>query len=507
MSNNSQLKIGIVLSYLNLIIGNIIPIFYTPIMLRMLGQSEYGLFSLATSATSYLSLMSLGIGSAVVRYLLKYRTKNDIIGERKTLGLFSCIFFVIAALTIIVGFTIAFNIHLIYGDSLSTIELSKIKLLTFIITINSAVTFALSVFNSVVFVHERFLFRQILNIIVTTIPAFLNLLLIYLGLGSFGLVLSSFIVSVSADVAVVLYCFKKIKIKPIYRDMPFELLKEIICFSLFLFIGQIANLLYGATDKIIIGSYLGTGATAIFNVGLTFRHIVESLSTTASSLLGPKTTSMVFANASKEEMTDYMIKVGRLQFLLIGLALGGFISFGRPFVDFYAGPEYHESYFIAVLLMIPMVIPLIQNVGINILTALNKHQFRSIINLVFAIINVFTTIWFVKLWGIIGAAFTTFLCSSIVSVLIMNWYYYKKIHLNIPLFFKRLLPLLSVPTILTIATLIIAKFVDFSNLIYFFTGVIIYTFLYIIMIQPLLTEYEKNLLNSFYKKVRFKSKH
>ena len=69
----SQLKIGIILNYVNMILGNLIPIFYTPVMLRLLGQSEYGLYKLSGSVTSYLGLISLGIGSAMTRYLIKVR--------------------------------------------------------------------------------------------------------------------------------------------------------------------------------------------------------------------------------------------------------------------------------------------------------------------------------------------------------------------------------------------------------------------------------------------------
>ena len=61
----SQLKVGIVLNYVNMILGNLIPIFYTPVMLTLLGQSEYGLYKLASSVTSYLSLISMGLGSAI----------------------------------------------------------------------------------------------------------------------------------------------------------------------------------------------------------------------------------------------------------------------------------------------------------------------------------------------------------------------------------------------------------------------------------------------------------
>lgn len=51
---NNQLRIGAVMSYINMALGTIIPMFYTPLMLNLLGQDEYGLFKLANSATSYL---------------------------------------------------------------------------------------------------------------------------------------------------------------------------------------------------------------------------------------------------------------------------------------------------------------------------------------------------------------------------------------------------------------------------------------------------------------------
>ena len=45
----NQLKAGAIISYANLLIGNIIPFVYTPIMLRLLGQAEYGLYGIIFS--------------------------------------------------------------------------------------------------------------------------------------------------------------------------------------------------------------------------------------------------------------------------------------------------------------------------------------------------------------------------------------------------------------------------------------------------------------------------
>ena len=42
--NVNQLKMGTLLSYLTIAIQNISAIIYTPLMLRFLGQNEYGLY-------------------------------------------------------------------------------------------------------------------------------------------------------------------------------------------------------------------------------------------------------------------------------------------------------------------------------------------------------------------------------------------------------------------------------------------------------------------------------
>ena len=129
---NNQLKLGIILNYINMGLGNLIPIFYTPVMLALLGTEEYGLYKLSSSITSYLSLISLGIGSAVTRYLIKERTESGQEGEEKVFGLFIVIFQIISVITLVVGTFLVFNLQVWYGSSLTGSELIRMKLLVFL---------------------------------------------------------------------------------------------------------------------------------------------------------------------------------------------------------------------------------------------------------------------------------------------------------------------------------------------------------------------------------------
>lgn len=90
---NSQLKIGIVLNYVNLVLGGLVPLLYTPIMLKILDTEEYGLYKLSASITSYLALITFGLGAAITRYLIKARTEK--VKKRKELyWLYLSLFFV-----------------------------------------------------------------------------------------------------------------------------------------------------------------------------------------------------------------------------------------------------------------------------------------------------------------------------------------------------------------------------------------------------------------------------
>lgn len=103
MRKENSLKTGVILSYVNLLLGNIIPLVYTPIMLKMMGQNEYGLYTLSSSFISYLSLLNFGIGSAIIRYLTKYKVQKDKQGEENMFGLFTIIFWIISGIVIVGG--------------------------------------------------------------------------------------------------------------------------------------------------------------------------------------------------------------------------------------------------------------------------------------------------------------------------------------------------------------------------------------------------------------------
>lgn len=476
----SQLKTGIILNYLNIAISSLIPIFYTPVMLSLLGQNEYGLYKLSGSVTSYLSLMALGLGAAITRYLIKARIEEGQEAEEKILGLFVAIFTVISLLTVLVGGVLAINVESWFSASLSVEDLLKMKILVFILACNTAVNFLTAPYISVVNAHEKFIFFQNMGIFATCMTPFLNLVALYMGYASVGLAVTSLGVMIAYRIIYSLYVKYKMGITIRFSKPSCALIKEIFSFSFWIFISNIVGQLYGVTDTIMIGYMpaLATVGVAIYSIGETFTSIIGTLNSGISSLLIPKANKMVFSNASNEKLTDTAIQMGRIQSLIISLFVFGFISFGRPFIYFYAGEEYVNAYWVAIICMIPGAIPMIQSFCLNILIAKNKNKFRALVYLFIAIFNVMGTWFMIQVWGIIGAAAMTAIAMFIGNGIVMNWYYKERMGINIIGFWKNVGKILIVPGVLWILTLCMSKIIDFYIIWNLLIGIFLFTLLY-----------------------------
>lgn len=499
----NQLRAGTVLSYVNLGIGSIIPMVYTPIMLRILGQSEYGLYSLSSSIVGYLSLLSFGFGSTIIRYICKFKAEGKQEEVRKTFGLFIMIYGIVALLVIICGALLSVFADSFFSGGLNSDEIAKLKVLILIMAFNTAIAFPISVYSSIVISYERFVFKRLIDIIGTTMTPISNIILLFLGFGSIGMSCTGLILNILTIPFYLVYCTKKLSITPKFSKPSALFIKEIMSFSAFVFLGTLVDMLFWATDKIILGALAGTVVVAIYNVGSTFNNILQQLSQGISGVIGPKINKMVTLDGENTNaLTEVFIRVGRLQYFILALVISGFIAFGRPFLVLWAGEEYYESYYIALLTMIPLVIPYIQNTGLNIVIAQNKHQFRSIIYLIIAIANAVSTYLIVPYMGGIGAA----LCSCISYIIgqgfIMNIYYYKVTKINIPLFWKNIIFISIVPTVLCVLSMILLNYFEINDWKHLLLFVAVYTVLYSVLSWVFaMNNYEKDVVRVPIKKI------
>ena len=189
----NQRKMGTLLSYAYIIITNTISLFYTPYMLRMMGQSEYGLYGTASSFISYLSVLNFGIGGAYIRFNARARATGDKNEERRLNGMFLSVFAVLSLLVLIIGLIfIALAGQLVKG-TFTPQELFKLRFIMLILILNMMLSFVCNVFMMALQAHEQFGFIRIVLLIAGVIQPVVNVVALSFGGRSITITFISFV--------------------------------------------------------------------------------------------------------------------------------------------------------------------------------------------------------------------------------------------------------------------------------------------------------------------------
>ncbi len=501
----NQRKAGALLSYLYLALTFAVGIFYTPILLGFLGESEYGVYSVANSAIAFLAILDLGFSQTMIRYVSRCKALKDKVGEQKLNGMFLLLYSGIAVIALIAGTVLFFNLDLVFQRGFTPAETAQLKIIFVILLINLVVSFPLGIYSSIISANEGFFYLKLVNIISFALTHAGILLALFLGYKSVMMAVITTVVSIALKLITAVYGTSRYRIRFMFRGFDRALLREVFVFSFFIFLNIVIDQLYSNTDKFILGALCSSAMVTTYTVGVQFYSYFEQFSTSISGVFLPKITQLVTVNDNLEEVSALFCRIGRVQFILLGFLMSGFIIFGRQFISLWVGKDQMDAYGIALVVILPALIPLSQNLGISVLRALNQHRFRSIIYFFIALVNVGLSIPLALRFGGFGAACATGFATCCGQIATMNWFYYKKIGLDIPGYWKEIgkivLPLLPV----TAAGAGIHWLMPAGGWILLLAQCVLYTGIFLVFGWLMIfNQYEKELLTGLFMKWRKK---
>lgn len=498
----NQVKAGAALNYVIIGLNILTGLFYTPFMLRSLGQNEYGLYSLVASVIAYLTLLDFGFGSAIVRYTAKIRATGSKQDEWRLYGMFLVSYAVLGALITAGGVTLYFNVDAMFSRSMTPEEVEQARVMLALMVFNLVVTFPFSVFGSIITAYERFVFQRTLSIVRILLSTAVLVAVLTMGYKAIAMVVVQTVFSIGTLLINTLYCRYKLHIRIIFSRFDKALFKDIAVFSFWNFLGAIVDRIYWGTGQFILGIYSGPVAVAIFSVAITLMHLYMSMSTSFNSVLLPRITFMTSVGASDKEVSDLFIKTGRLQFCVISLVLSGFIVFGHKFIDLWAGKGYDESYAIAVIFFATLLCPLIQNVGITILLARGQQKFRSLVYLGIAVVSLVGQIIITPRYGALGCATVIGLTLVAGQWVVMNIYYATRQRLDISRFWKEIASMSPVPVALTVFGTILMRHAGIDTWMNLSMTVALFLIVYVPLFYALgMNRYEREVVMSSLKKL------
>ena len=426
---NSQVKSGIIFSYILIILNTVYGLFITPYMIGRLGSSEYGVYKTISSLSSSLMVLDLGIGSTVMRFVAKYRaTKNE-----KSIPNFVAMSLIQAAalsgVILLIGTAVFFTIRPVYSTTFSPTELRKAQILFCILLVNMVLHVFENVINGVITGSNRFRFGNGIKVVRLLVRVLLIVSLLAVYSNSIVLVMIDLLITTVSIIIEMMYVTRKLHIKPKYSYWDRALFFESGKYTILMFLTSIAAQVNNNLDNVIIGAISGPAVVTVYSMGLLIFGMYENLSTSVSGVMLPTVMNLLEEDKNGEKIQKFIIKVGRIQFILLGAAVVGFACIGKDFIMAWLGKGYEDVYVITLILMIPSLFELCVNVCLSILRAQNKLLFRTGVLFASTILNAVVTILAVKYWSYIGAAFGTAASFIIGSLIVMNIYYYKKLQL------------------------------------------------------------------------------
>lgn len=501
----NQLKAGVVLNYVVIFLNTIVGLLYTPYMLRMMGQSEFGLYSLVASVIAYLTVLDLGFGNAIVRYTAKFRAEKKTEEQYEMFGMFFLLYLVIGIIAFGIGLGLYFNVDTLFGNTMTAVELSRARIMMLLLVANLAFTFPMSIWGSIIQAYEDFVFQKSLNIIRIILNTVVMICLLHFGYKAVAMVVVQTIFNVLTLVVNFIYCRRKLNIHIYFRFKHFhwDFLKEVAIYSFWIFLNAIMDRVYWSTGQFVLGAMVGTAAVAVFAIAIQLEGMYMQFSTAISSVFLPKVTAMVATNRSRKEISDLFIRTGRIQYIVLAYILSGFIIFGRQFIELWAGAGYSDAYIISLLFFIPLTVPLIQNLGITILQARNEMKFRSVLYIIIALVSLAMQIVLTRYFGGIGCAMGVSGALVVGQILIMNVYYRRRQDLDIKTFWKEISKMSIIPIVLIFSSMLaIRHFFALDSWGRLILGIAAFSLVYIpLFFRFSMTDEERNLFISMVHKI------
>lgn len=431
----SQIKTGATISYLTVFLSFGLGLLYTPWMVHQIGVADFGLLSLITAFMSYF-MLDLGLGQAVARFVsiaVAENNKNKIDCIISSALRIYLIIDTIIFILLVVSFLFINDIFV----KLTSEELEKFKVIFCISGFFSILSFPMMPLSGVMMAHERFVPLKTCEMIQKLLNAFLTIALLCSGGGLYGLVILQGAIGVGVGVYKLIYIRYKIGVNISFFNFDNDIVKALFGFSVWICIILICQRLVVNLCPTILGIRASTTAISIFAIGSTMEGYVWHFSQALNGLFLPRVANLTVKDKGKSEISALLIKVGRFQFIIVGLLISGFCVLGQSFIVLWMGDSFSDSYYVAILMISTGIITLTESIAETLLYVENEVKYRAVIFSVSAITSCILSYILAGSIGAIGCAIAIFTSNLLCGVIGMNMVYSKILGLDIKAFFSK----------------------------------------------------------------------
>ena len=497
-SENREIKIGAMISYLGIFFSLIAGLLYNPWMIKTIGNSDYGLYTLSMSVVNTF-LIDFGLSMATQRFVANYIAQKDQKKINNIVGLILKLYIFISCILMIIFVCIYFFIDDIYIQ-LTLSELFKFKLLYALVVCYSVISFPFVVLNGVLSAYGKFIALKSFDLLCKVISITLIVLALLNGAGVYALVIVNLFANIFVTILKIIIVKKYTPLEINYKFFDVKKIKELFSFSIWTSISTMVMRLLLTLSPSILGMMSGSYQIAIMGYAVSLEGYIYTFVNAINGFFLPRLSRISVENNSDsgEQVLTLMVRVGRIIFILYGLIYIGFLTMGRSFIELIIGSDYIDSYYCTLLICMYGIIAYPQQIANTYIIVMNKVKKRAYISLLTLIVYVVLAFPMSKIGGAVG------ICGSIcialcVQTIIVNVMYYKDLKINIVVFFKECHFKCILGTILSLILAIIISLINVEGWFGFFLKVILIICMYFLICWKFtLKQSEKKLVCSIF---------
>ncbi|EPE63586.1 polysaccharide biosynthesis family protein [Exiguobacterium sp. S17] len=448
-ASTRKIKYGAAMSYTQIFFGILSGLIYTPWMIQEIGQANYGLYMLTISLISMFA-MDFGLDAAVSRFMSKYMAEGDEDKAARFLGVAYKLFTVIGFVLFIILAVVYFFLDSVYAG-LTAAELDKLKVLYVVAGLFIVMSFPAKPFTGILVSHEYFLFSSALQLTEKVATVALMVTALLLGYGLYALVLVTAFVGTLVLVIEYIFIHRKTTVRANFRERDKGIYTDIFGFMTWSTVTLVAQRFILNITPSLLGMLAGSASIALFSVGMVIEGYVWTIASALGFLFLPKVSRML-SRDDRGGIAVLFVRIGRIQLYIVGLIVLSFFVLGQEFMRLWVGEAFHDSYYVALLLITPSLITLTQDIGNTTLIAENKVKYRAYGALIVACISITLSPLLIPIYGPIGAAVAICIGNVVGLVVYMNFVYSRVLKLDIVLFFRschvKILPALALYTVI-----------------------------------------------------------
>ena len=299
----SSIKKGVIISYVAIFLNIAITFFYTPWMIRLIGVSDYGLYSLIMSFISYF-IMDFGLHQAVQRFIAKYRAEKNEDKVAKMVAITTKCYLAIDAVIFLVLLILYFFISNIF-TGLTPDEIERLKGLYVIAATFSVLNFVFKPMAGAMMAYEYFVEERALEMVNKVGIVLLVCMALYLGADVYALVLINGAVSLFVSVAKFIVFEKKSKLHIQWGYFDKSELKNVFSFSMWTFVVSLAQRLRVTLVPAILGVVSNSSEIAVFSLAMSIEGMIVTMSSAVNGLFLPKVSRLAH-NGNRHQITELM---------------------------------------------------------------------------------------------------------------------------------------------------------------------------------------------------------